>query len=274
MIVTFTDFEYADKRLSDFGCIMCSINQSSGDVEIETGCDITFTSIKNGSTYIQSKTSTTYDNVCSTTFDIMKHNCDINNDIQMNSLEIRDLMKWLNRHDYFKFKLLNDTTFESDVYYYGTFNVNEIAIGEDIIGLRLTFTSNAPYGFTEPVTLKYMMLDTSSTVSAFGENDEYCKILPRIELRCFSDGDFNITNQTSGTLMSIKNCKLGEKITIDGEYKIIISDMREQPDIANEFNYEYLDILADEDNKENIYSSSLPCELSLTYTPIRKIGVY
>ena len=253
---------------------MCSINQSSGDVEIETGCDITFTSIKNGNTYIQSKTSTTYENVCSATFDIMKYNCSSNSDIRMDSLEIRDLMKWLNRHDYFKFKLLNDTTFESDVYYYGTFNVNEVAIGEEIIGLRLTFTSNAPYGFSEPINLRYMMLDTSSTVSAFGENDEYCKILPRVEIKCFADGDFSITNQTSGISTNIKNCKLGEKITIDGEHKIIMSDMREQSDIANAFNYEYLDILADEDNKENIYSSSLPCELSFTYTPIRKIGVY
>lgn len=270
----FTDFEYADKRLSDFGCIICSIDQSSENVEIETGCDITFTSIKNSSTYIQSKTSTTYDSICTTSFDIVKYNCLYDSDIRMNSLEVRELMKWLNRHDYFKFKLLNDTTFESDVYYYGTFNVVEIAIGKEIIGLRLTFTSNAPYGFTEPVNVKYMMLDTSSTVSAFGENDEYCKILPKTVIRCFHDGDLNITNQTSGTLMSIKNCKLGEKITIDGEHKIIVSDTREQSDIANEFNYEYLDILADEDNKENIYSSSLPCELSLTYTPIRKIGVY
>jgi hypothetical protein len=269
----YTDFEYANKRLSDFGCIMCSINDSSGEAEIETGCDITFTSIKNGHTYIQSKTSTTYDNVCAASFDIIKYDCLYDSDIRMDSLEIRALMKWLNRHDYYKFKPLNDTTFESDVYYFGSFNVTEVAIGEDVIGLRLTFTSNAPYGFTEPINLKYMMLDTSSTVSAFGSSDEYCTILPKIEIKCFSDGDFEIKNQTSGTSMNIKNCKLGEKITIDGEHKIIISNMREQTEIANDFNYEYLDIMSNEDSEENIYSSSLPCELSMTYVPIRKIGV-
>ena len=41
----YVDFEYANRRLSDFGCIICSINSNSGEYEVDIGCDITFKNI-------------------------------------------------------------------------------------------------------------------------------------------------------------------------------------------------------------------------------------
>lgn len=272
----YTDFEYANRRLSDFGCIICSINGNSGDYELDIGCDITFAEVKNNHSSIHSKTSSSYDNVYTTTFDIIKYNCNSDDDMFMTSLEARNIVKWLNRRNsYHKFRLINDISDESNVHYYGSFNVKQRMFGDKILGLTLTFKSNAPYGFADVVRNKFMMLNPSETITLYGDSDEYGLIYPKIEIRCFSDSNdvLEITNQTTGTTLHIDGCTSGETITLDGEHKIILSDKREQSIIANAFNYEYLDILVDEYETENIYSSTLPCELTISYLPIRKVGV-
>ena len=269
----YIDFEYNNCRLSDIGCIICSINSNSSNYEVSIGCDITFTEVKNNHSSIHSKTSSSYENVYTATFDIMKYNCNSYDDVFMTSLEVRNIVKWLNRNDYFKFRLINEISDESNVYYYGSFNIKQIMFGGNILGLTLTFTSNAPYGFSDVIENKCMMLNTDDIYSLFGESDEYGLIYPKVEIRCFSDGNLKISNSTTGTILNIDNCISGEIITLDGEHKIILSNKREQVSIANAFNYEYLDILVDEYETENNYSSTLPCELTISYLPVRKIGV-
>ena len=274
----YTDFEFANQRLSDFGCIMCHINTESGSREIDIGCDITFTTVKNNHSSVHRATSSTYENVYTTTFEIMKYECN-NSDIYMSSLEARAITKWLNRRGYYKFKLFNDISIESDVHYYGSFNVKQNMHGTNIISLSLTFTSNAPYGFAEELTTTYMMLNSEDKISIYGDSDEYTTILPKIEIKCFQDCDKDksliLTNHTTGSFIEIKNCKKGEIIVLDGEHKIPLTNNKEhEKTFANDFNYEYFEILVDEDIEENIYSSTLPCELKVSYLPIRKVGVY
>ena len=77
----FTDFEYAGKRLSDFGWITCHIDNRPGVSDLDIGCDITFNTVKNNHSSIHYATSTSYNNVCtSQPFVIMKNPCDKTND--------------------------------------------------------------------------------------------------------------------------------------------------------------------------------------------------
>lgn len=269
----YIDFEYAKRRLSEFGCTMCRVNTNSGDYEIEIGCDITFTTIKNNHSSIHSATSTSYDNVYTATFDIIKYNCDTDENIYMSSLEVRNIMKWLNRRDYHRLKFINEIADESNVHHDGSFNVKQLMIGDHILGLSLTFTSNAPYGFGDLVERKCMMLNSNDQVSVYGDSDEYGIIYPKIEIKCFSDGTMQIKNQTTETLLIIDRCSANEVITIDGEHRVIFSNDSSHTTLPNDFNYEYLDILVDEYDNENVYSSTLPCELTISYLPIRKVGV-
>ena len=50
-----TDFEYADKRLSDFGYIVCHVNTESGLRDVDIGCDITFNTVKNNHSFVTKK---------------------------------------------------------------------------------------------------------------------------------------------------------------------------------------------------------------------------
>lgn len=268
----YTDFEYAGRRLSDLGCIICSINSNSGQYDVEIGCDITFTEIKNNYSSIHSVTSSSYENVYTATFDIMKYNCS-SDDIYMTSFEVRDIMRWLNRREYYKFRVLNDIADESNVHYYGSFNVKQIMLGEHILGLTLTFTSNAPYGFGDIIETKCMLLNAVDTASIYGDSDEFGTVYPKVNIRCLSSGNLEIKNKTTGNILKIDNCSVNEIITVDGEHKVIFTNTESHTTLPNDFNYEYLDILVDEYETENIYSSTLPCELTISYQPMRKIGV-
>lgn len=268
------DFEYANKRLSDFGCVLCSFDGGSSLEDVDIGCDITFTTIKNNHTSVHSKTSTSYDNVYTTPFDIMKNPCMYTNDMYFTDLEAREITKWLNRREYHKFKLYNPDFNVMDYYYYGSFNVKQKMMNGKILGFSLTFTSTSPYAFGENVELKYMLMNQNDSFILYGDSDEYGIIYPKLEIKCLSSGDLLIKNEATGSILDIKKCEYGETITIDGEYKVIYTDSETHSStLPNDFEYEYLDILVDEPEIENKYTVNLPCELTISYSPIRKIGV-
>lgn len=268
-----TDFEFNNKRLSDFGFVVGHIDSSAGTKRVNIGCDITFTTVKNNHSSIHSTTSSSYENVYTTTFEIIRFDCAKNpENVYLNELEIRSITRWLNRRGYYKFKPY-DKDFDTDIHHYGSFNIETIFLYGKPVGFSLTFTSNAPYAFAEQITTKHMMLNSEDRISIYGDSDEYTTILPQIEIKCFQDGDLTLTNHTTGSFININNCKKGELIILDGEHKIPISIDDSHITFPNDFNYEYLEILVNEDNIENEYSSTLPCELTITYLPIRKVGV-
>jgi hypothetical protein len=148
----YIDFEYAGKRLSDFGYITCKFGGSSDLTDVEIGCDITFSTVKNNHSSIHYNTSSSYENVYTTSLEIMKNPCNKNQDefYHINE-EISMLTSWLNRREYHKFKPLTDNGDFNSVHYYGSFNVKEKIINDKVVGFVLLFTGNAPYGFGEQI---------------------------------------------------------------------------------------------------------------------------
>lgn len=272
-----TDFEYADKRLSDFGYVMCHINTDSGIRDVDIGCDITFNTVKNNHSSVQYITSSSYDNVYSMSFDIIKSKCGRDrDDIYLTSEEVRRLITWLNRREYRKLKLINNVNTDMNINYYGSFNVKQIMMGDNIIGLSLTFTSNAPYGFADEINMDYDIEFENEHFYISGDSDEIGTIYPNVIITFKQDCDeFSILNVTTGTTLFLKNCLRNETITIDGEHKVIFSNSSEHTNtLYNDFNYEYLDILVKDDGfNENQYEVSAPCLISFKYSPIRKVGV-
>lgn len=270
-----TDFEYADKRLSDFGWTTCVIGGNSGTEEVNIGCDITFNTIRNNHSSIHSDISTTYDNVYTTTYQITKKDCNGESKYPTYD-EIRSLYNWLNRKDYAKFKPLSDKDESYDVWYFGSFNVQEFFIGGRIVGLTLNFTGNAPYGFGADNAFQIITSEPNEKFYVYGDSDEAESIIyPKVEIKCLQDGDLKITNLTTGNYTFIANCIADEIITLDGEYKISITNLPdEHTTFSSDFNYSYLDIKVGEYiGYENEYEVSMPCEITVTYSPIRKVGV-
>lgn len=268
------DFEYAGKRLSDFGCIMCNIDSGTSVERISVGCDITFETVKNRHTSIHSITSSAYENVYTTTFDITKFSCRDSNNVKfMTTNEVRELMRWLNQRIYHKLRFFSEYLDATDIIYYGSFNAKQVTYGDDVLGLELTFTSNAPYGFAEEIFVDAFIYQPNDSITLFCDNDDLVSIYPRTEIKCLTNGDLKIKNITTGKTTSILNCQKDEQIIIDGTHKIIYTNSVEHPTLPSDFNYEYIEIYVDDELSENIYEISMPCEIKFIYSPIRKVGV-
>ena len=140
----------------------------------------------------------------------------------------------------------------------------------------LTFTSNAPYGFADQRKLEYDITFENEHFYLSGDSDEIGIVYPKVAITFKQDCEtFSIFNITTDTTLILKNCLDGEVITIDGEHKVILSNVKEHTTLYNDFNYEYLDILVKGDEfNENMYEVSAPCLINIEYYPIRKVGVY
>ena len=274
----YIDFEYADKRLSDLGYVMCHINTESGFRDVVIGCDITFNTVKNNHSSVQYITSSSYDSVYSLSFDIMKNPCGQDyEDTYLTVEEVRHLITWLNRREYRKLTFISTVETDENINYYGSFNVKQIMNGNDIVGLSLTFTSNAPYGFADPECVMFDITHNNEHVYLYGHGDELGVVYPLIIIQPKQDCEtFVLMNITTGTTLALRNCLKDEVITIDGEHKVILTDENKRHSmICNDFNYEYIDILVqDDDISENIYEVSQPCTITFKYSPIRKVGMY
>lgn len=268
------DFEFANKRLSDFGCVPCVINGSSGTNEVDIGCNITFDTVKNNHTSKRYIASSTYDDVYTTSFEICKNVCGkSDSDIRMTPLEVEAIISWLHRRDHHKFKVYNAFSSELNVCYFGSFKtVKPVTIGDEILGISVTFEANTPYAMGEEVIMEYE-LDGENEIKLYPDGDEYDVVYPKTKITCLADGDLTLYNDLAGNYVWIGGCSNGETLTLDGDFEIIYSDKREQNEIANAFNYEYFSMLVDDCHSENTYSSTLPCKLTICYRPIKKVLV-
>lgn len=274
----YTNFEFDGRKLSDFGCIVANINSNNGYHEVDIGNQISFNTVKNNHSSIHYVTSSKYDTTYSVTLQIIKDIPRNNyNNVYFNQLEFRELVRWLNRRGHFKFRPIYNNIEDCDVHYYGSFNIKELKIDDKIIGLTATFNSNAPYGFGEEIQYSIITTIPNEHLILYGDSDEFISIYPDVVIKCLSNGNLKITNLTSDRkeyCLLINGCSNGEVITLNNEHGIIQSTMRTDEEIANNFNYNFFEIEVNDYYHANEYEISIPCELTISYEPIRKVGGY
>ena len=283
-----TDLEYNGQRLSDLGCMLCDFSGNSGIETVSIGSSITLNTLNRPSLKKFTLMSAKYEQPFSQVFQICKNPCKfMNREPIFSDIEISKLMRWLNKKTYHKFKMLYDDGKCSNMYYIGTFNdVKVVKLNEDIIGLEITFTANAPFGYYEPLSFEMDFSDAGTDFTIYDISDEIGYIYPnKLQITVLQDGDLKIKNSQETDTVIIKNCTTGEVITMDGENKVITSSI-EHSGLYNDFNYNFIKIInkcgdnddyfavdSEEDEVENIFTTTLPCKIELTYSPICKMGV-
>lgn len=140
------DFEFDNKRLSSFGFIIANF----GDKGLETidGAEITFNTISSLNGLIHHTASTAYESCLETTIQIVKHSCTTGIQ-EIPSVEFREISRWLNRRNFFKFKLLDES--HVDIYYMASIvSIGRIELDGRLMGLELHIITNSPHAFKEP----------------------------------------------------------------------------------------------------------------------------
>ena len=271
-----TDFEYAGEKLSAKGCMVCTWD-SSGDESRTLGGNLTFTTVRNNNSNVQRKVSTTYDNpYAPEQISICKVNCYGDpSQSYWSEEEIRSFMKWLNRKSYEKLRPIYDKVYNG-TYFKCSCNVSAHEFGGNVIGLDLTFTTNAPFGFADKSADTYTITG-GTNITVHSESDEIGFIYPKIIITMQEAGDLVITNsnETKEAYKKtiIKNCAYNEVITFSGESKMIYTNLKAHATLPRDFNYVYPRLHTTYSSDATVFNFSLPCTAKFEYAPIRKVGI-
>lgn len=292
-----TDFEYNGRRLSEYGCIICCMLSSDDKEEKDIGNQIKFHTLNDGSENNSNKfrlLSSGYEDAYSTHLEICKSACNDSGRMYFTDDETIKIIRWLNQKKFHKFRMIYEDGEFANIYYNGSFNVRPIVMSGQITGMSLDFTSDAPFGYYEPIhhtmdfsrELPTSVTDADTKSSIYGEyilydpSDESGYIYPDcVEIEILEDGCLTIRNSMDDEDVVINNCISGETITLNCKYRMIKSD-KEHPGLYNDFNYHFLRVInkydeCDENDafSNNIFTVSLKCRISFSYSPIAKIGV-
>ena len=266
------DFSYGDNKLSDYGCMIASINTSFSE-DIDLGSNLTFKTLQNKATKKHKILKADYDNCVSITFDICKNQCVANSE-EFTDGEISYFMRWLNSKTYQKFKPIYEDEFYSDIYFYGTFDkISAINIGKKTVGLTLSFISNSPFGYIDEKEFTVTTSQNDEHFVFYDDSDEIGFLYPNFfEITCDEPGDFKLSNTLDSKSTVIHNCEKNEVITMDCENKVIQSS-KSHLTLYNDFNYNFPRIVNTLEERKNVFTVSIPCTIRIKYSPIRKAGV-
>lgn len=263
------DFEYDGKRLSDFGFIICEFDKSGSGFEmISAGSNLSFNTVQIDNGKYFSLQSVKYDECISATFGICK-NPDLFDEQEVTNDEYRDLIRWLNRRSFNKLSFMIQDEIRDACYYNASFNVEKVKVADKLVGLNLSMITDKPFGYGEQITnvIKVMDIDDEYLISDI--SDEIGYVYPDVTIIVRGNGNLRISNSFMDTDVVINKCFTNEVITMHGKEQLIETN-RTSHKINNDFNFEFLKIGNDYNNRFNILKFNLPCEVSITYNPIIK----
>ena len=261
------DFEYDGILLSDIGFMVCKFNSDGTTETVSSVSQITFNTVSTLNGTKHELTSTKYESCIEATFQICKDPCS-NDNLFISVRELRDLRRWLNRKGFYKLKLMDDDYL--DLYFEASFNVNEIEFNGELCGLELVMRTNRPFALQEPQKTTIKNLTSAGKKVINDLSDEEGFIYPQMEIKIEQSGDLSIHNALEDRTMLIKNCLAGEIITLD--YPVIESSITSHK-IQEDFNWTFFRIANNFRNNRNEITISLPCTITMTYSPIAKVGI-
>ena len=265
------DFEYNGEMLSDYGLMVCSFDGVNDQGEIGNSVAVNMVKAANADRHMSVGAS--YDDVFSTSIQVCKLACYANDDWVISEPELRQIVRWLNRKSFNKFKPIYDDFTFTDVYYNATFNIQFIKFGGDVVGLDLTVNTDAPYGYMEPVKYNFKFSSTGDKLKVFNSSDEIGYLHCNVTIKCLQAGTLELMNSFDPkNKVVVKNVSNGEVITLLGRERIIKSSVT-RASLPNDFNYKFLRMGNTYTETENVFTASLPCEVSISYSPIRKVGL-
>jgi hypothetical protein len=179
------------------------------------------------------------------------------------------------RKQYKWFRFVDDDDTTDEVWFKVQNTVEKIREGEHIIGLAITVNANAPYGFTRPIKDSWTAeLNVSHNIVVHSDEEGY--IYPDITITVLSDNNsLNLWNKSDveSRHSIIKNVVAGEVITMRGEGVQQITSSVANHDLSSDFNYNFFRLCNQFGKYNNQIYTNVPCDITLSYRGIRKVGL-
>lgn len=207
----FTDFNYANKSMSDLNLICVDLNSDS---EIPLGLQRII--VKGETNRFRIKSNhiyTTYDKPLEFKIHIIKNDeiYDTQEKMIFSKREIRQITSWLTSTTLPL--ILNTVEDGESINYCGIFtNIETFVVGNDVYGFILTFTNDSPFAYSDVVGHEFLLKGNSSkTIPNYSDMlDNYCN--PIMKITPHINSDFYMCN--------LSDCKILE----EGKINVVTGD--------------------------------------------------
>ena len=260
-----SDFIFDGRSLSEFGYVALF----DGNSDTLNVSNMEYATIQGARSDVVQKAGYKYPENYSTTFSIIKNNCDSYEDEELTNDDISEITRWLVRKQYKWFRFVEDEVEPGDdIWFMARFDISKEMIGGRCMSLNLSMETNAPYGFTK----KYMYKFTKSPFKLATHSDEEGYIYPDFEITILESGDLEITNYEEQRVTSLKNCVAGEVIHFYGENNQQIESTVDH-DYVVEYNYKPPRLISQYSKYDNNFIVNLDCEIYCSFRGRRKVGL-
>lgn len=259
-----SDFEYDGQLLSSLGFMICQFDESGGFNTSSAGSDLTITTVAQNGGKRHALVDARYKTNFETTFSI----CKIDGSA-VSTGEYEYIMRWLNRQTFNELVIFPMDT--EAVHFNGTFNVDKVEFRGSIVGFTLDFISDSVFGWGDEIIAGFTISSANDTYTIVDESAEIGYLYPdQIKITLSSAGTLIITNSIEPQRETIiKNCIAGEVITIYG--RTLYIDTSASRNIYDSFNFVYPRLANSITESKNKLTFSLPCAVSIAYTPSKKV---
>lgn len=273
------DFEYDGEKLSDYGMLICSFGGANDGV-LSSGADISFQQVRPSGSNTFHLYSSVYNDTFTATFQICKnpHVLCSQDNLYLSAELLAALQRWLCRKEYHKFKILQEGY--EHIYWNAVFESKQYVISGKTAGLELILHTDAPFAYMDSLTLNYSckLADGNAAFDVYDLSDEIGFLRPDLTIKILSHTNtpavFQLENSMDTQITKINNCVHGETITINGRQQTITTDSASHKlTLAKDFNYFFPKIINTYQNNRNTFGVNLDCEIQLSYSPIKKVGI-
>lgn len=259
------DFTFRNEELSEHGYIICEFDSGSSASTVNTDSQRDIVSIAMFGGKYHPILYYTYKDSLTMELSICKYTDNYEPEI-ITPEESSQIKRWLSSPT--PQELSFDHPDYIQYHWIGTFNVEEVRFGSDIVGFNLKFTCTAPFAYKDKVKFSGDVTE-NGTVLIDDTSDEEGYIYPDMTVTLKGSGKLTITNGYDGRITMIDNCVSGEVLSFSHLLEITSSVSSHQ--LGDDFNYKFIRINNIYGYTKNKLTFSLPCSYSISYDPIAKV---
>ena len=259
-----TDFHYDGMNLSDFGLMICSIDESA-DGNFSVGSVTELNTIKAPQSYVWNYLGESYSDPLEFEFTVGR--IDKYGELHpIHQNEERAILKWLKqRGPYKSFYFLPSNPIDDIIHHKAKIdNVEEIKISGNTVGFSITIVTNAPFGFSKE--WKYD-LSANSQLTINVDSDEANYLYPRLTIKATKSGNVSLENISNGSGSSINNLSANETVIVDKNNVGVITDLGTH-NVVKDFSRTWFRL----EDGENICKLTGSADVSITFQEPRKVG--
>lgn len=192
-------FTYNNRSSEDFDLMIGGLNPST-DIPFAMSRQIISGSLNRFKNMVNTM-GTAWSNVLSFEISVVRDACNSERDYIFSEDEVNEINTWLTSPDYpLLFHMYNyeDETPIIDQYdYFGLFSdVQAQEIDGDVVGFKLTFTTNSPFAWTQEIVVSEECRDDTDITITVDNTEKYREIYPLIEITGVSTDEFDYDPET------------------------------------------------------------------------------